>query len=76
MVGPMSSEERSEGALRIKLGSTLIVGLSMGLITLQGDVALWVTGLAFLLGCVVGLGLVWFVFPGTGEIKSIAGRRR
>jgi hypothetical protein len=76
MVGPMSSEDRSEGALRIKLSATFTIGVSMGLITLQGNVPLWVTGLAFLLGCVVGLGLVWFVFPGTGEIKSTAGRRR
>ena len=76
MVGPMSSEERSEGALKIKLGATLIVGLSMGLITLQGDVPLWVTGLVTLLGLVAGAALVWFVFPGTGEVQSTAGRQR
>lgn len=76
MVGPMSSDERSEGALKIKVGATLIVGLSMGLITLQGDVPLWVTGVAVLVGLVVGAALVWFVFPGTGEVKSTAGRRR
>ncbi|MFC7227292.1 hypothetical protein ACFQML_07745 [Salinirubellus salinus] len=76
MVGPMSSEERSEGALKIKLAGTLIVGASMGLITLQGDVPLWVTGVAVLAGLVVGAALVWFVFPGTGEVQSRAGRRR
>ncbi|MFC7314385.1 hypothetical protein N0B31_07750 [Salinirubellus salinus] len=72
----MSSEERSEGALKIKLAGTLIVGASMGLITLQGDVPLWVTGVAVLAGLVVGAALVWFVFPGTGEVQSRAGRRR
>jgi hypothetical protein len=76
MVGPMSSEERSEGALKIKLAATFIVGASMGLITLQGDVPLWVTGVAVLAGLVVGAALVWFVFPGTGEVQSTAGRRR
>ena len=76
MVGPMSSEERSEGALKIKIGATLIVGLSMGLITLQGDVPLWVTGVAVLAGLAIGAALVWFVFPGTGEVQSTAGRRR
>lgn len=76
MVGPMSSEERSEGALKIKIGATLIVGFSMGLITLQGDAPLWVTGVAVLAGLVIGAALVWFVFPGTGEVKSRAGRQR
>jgi hypothetical protein len=69
MVGPMSSEERAEGALRIKLGGTVVVGISAGLITLQGDVPVWVTGLAVLAGLLVGAALVWFVFPGTGEIR-------
>jgi hypothetical protein len=75
MVGPMSTEERSQGALKIKLAATFIVGVSMGLITLQGDVSLWVTGLVTLLGFAVGASLVWFVFPGTGEVQSKAGRR-
>jgi hypothetical protein len=66
MVGPMSNEEREEGALRLKLGATAIIGVSAGLITLQGDVPLWVTGLAVALGLLVGAALVWFVFPGTG----------
>lgn len=70
MVGPMSSEERAKGALRIKLGATALVGLSAGLITLQGDVPLWMTGVAVLAGLVVGAALVWFVFPGTGEVRS------
>jgi hypothetical protein len=65
----MSSEERAEGALRIKLGGTVVVGISAGLITLQGDVPVWVTGLAVLAGLLVGAALVWFVFPGTGEIR-------
>jgi hypothetical protein len=48
----------------------------MGLITLQGDVPLWLTGLVTLAGFAVGAALVWFVFPGTGEVKSTRGRRR
>jgi hypothetical protein len=75
MVGPMSSEERSAGALKIKIGATLIVGLSMGFMTLQGDVPLWMTGAAVLVGLLVGAALVWYVFPGTGEVKSTRGRR-
>jgi uncharacterized membrane protein YccC len=66
----MPSEERAEGALKLKLGGTLVVGLSMGLITLQGEVSLWVTAAAVLVGCLVGAALVWFVFPGTGEVRS------
>jgi hypothetical protein len=74
MVGPMSNEERAEGTFRIKLGATVIIGLSMGLITLQGDVPLWMTGVVVLAGLAVGAALVWFVFPGTGEPTRRAGR--
>ena len=71
MVGPMSSEERSRLALRLKVGFVLLIGLSAGLITLLGDptpleIAL-VTGAGLAFGALV----VRVVFPGTGEVERI-----
>jgi hypothetical protein len=69
MVGPISREEREASTRRIKAAFVLLVGVSGALITLQGDVALWVTAAAFVVASLVGLVLVWYVFPGTGETK-------
>ena len=66
MVGPVSSDDRDRTALRIKVVFSLVIGASAGLITLQGDVPLLVTGLVALLGTVVGALLTWFVVPGSG----------
>jgi hypothetical protein len=70
VVGPVSSEERSDAAFRLKVGFVVLVGLSSGLISLQGDLPLWGTGVAILAGLLLGVLLVWVVFPGTGEISS------
>jgi hypothetical protein len=75
VVGPVSNEERSEAAFRIKIGIVLFVGLSSGLITLQGDVPPWQTGVAVLVGLLTGLLLVYIVFPGDGSVASSRDRR-
>ena len=75
MVGPVSDEERSDAAVRIKAGIVLSVALSAGLITLQGDAPLWQTGVAMLVGLVTGLALVQVVFPGDGGMRSSRQRR-
>lgn len=69
MVGPISSEERSAAALKLKLALTALVAVSAGLIAVQGDASLPFVGLAVVGGAVVGAALVWFVFPGTGETR-------
>lgn len=63
MVGPASREERLSASRRLKFGFVLLVGISSGLITLQGDPTIFVFVLAVLLGLVVGVVLVAFAFP-------------
>jgi hypothetical protein len=75
VVGPVSDEERSDAAFRIKIGIVLFVSLSAGLITLQGGVPLWQTGVAMLVGLLTGLALVYLVFPGDGGVRSSRQRR-
>jgi len=65
MVGPASSEERASVTRKIKLGFTVLIGLSAGLVTLQGDPSPAVIGGAVLGGMVVGWLLIWYTFPDT-----------
>lgn len=76
MVGPISTEERSAAALKLKLVLTGIVAASGGLIAIQGDASLPFVALAVAGGAVVGAALVWFVFPGTGETSRRTGPGR
>jgi membrane associated rhomboid family serine protease len=75
VVGPVSDEERSDATFRIKAGIVLFVGLSAGLITLNGDGPLWLSGLAVVAGLLTGLLLVYIVFPGDGAVRSSRDRR-
>jgi membrane associated rhomboid family serine protease len=75
MVGPVSDEERSDAAFKLKAGIVLFVGLSAGLITLNGDGPLWLSGLAVVAGLLTGLLLVYIVFPGDGAVRSSRDRR-
>jgi sorbitol-specific phosphotransferase system component IIBC len=75
VVGPVSDEERSDAAFKIKVGIVAFVAVSAGLITLQGDGPLWMSGLAVLAGALTGLLLVYIVFPGDGSVRSNRDRR-
>ena len=63
MVGPIRNEDRLAASRRLKLGFVLLVGLSSGLITLQGDPTIFEFALAVLVGLVVGLVLVVVALP-------------
>ena len=63
MVGPTTHEDRRSASRRLKLGFVALVGISGGLITLQGDVSLRLTLLAVLVGLLVGVVIVAFAFP-------------
>ncbi|MFC5972999.1 hypothetical protein ACFPYI_16820 [Halomarina salina] len=69
MVGPISSEERSRLMLQLKAVFVVVIGASAGLITLLGETTLLETALVTGVGLVFGVLIVWFVFPGTGEVK-------
>lgn len=75
MVGPVSTEERSSFALKVKLALTATIGASAGLIATAGDASLPLVAGATLVGLAVGAALVWFVFPGSGETTSSRTRR-
>lgn len=63
MVGPISTEQRESKLRKIKVGTALLVGLSMGLVALQGDASLPVIVGAVAVGAVLGGALAWYVFP-------------
>lgn len=64
MVGPRAEEERRSAYRRFQAGLVIVVGGSAGLIAVNGDAALPVVAAASLGGLVVGVVLVWQVFPG------------
>ena len=70
MVGPsVSDDDRERFLVRLRVGFSLFVGLSMGLIVLQADGDFLALGGAVLLGMLAGAVLAWWVFPdsiGTG----------
>jgi hypothetical protein len=59
----------------MKLGTVLLVGLSSGLISIQGDASLELVGGSVLTGLLVGATLVWYLFPAADAIAP-ADRRR
>lgn len=63
MVGPVSDEERSSFARKVKIGFVLLVGLSGGLITLQANAGVAVFAGATGAGMILGVVLVWIAFP-------------
>ncbi|PSQ65542.1 MAG: hypothetical protein BRD24_06675 [Halobacteriales archaeon SW_9_67_24] len=63
MVGPVSREDRLTASRRIKIGFVVLVGLSAGLITLQGDASLLAFAFATCAGLVAGAIVVWLAFP-------------
>jgi hypothetical protein len=69
MVGPASDDDRQSLSFRLKIFFVVLVGASAGLITSVENTTLLESGLATLAGLVVGVILVWIVFPGNGESR-------
>ena len=69
MAGPISREDRARTMTRLKVGVVLLVGLSGGLITSQGEADWPVVAAAVLSGLVVGAALVWFLFPDLADVS-------
>ena len=70
MVDPISDEERSEFALKVKVAVVLLVGGSAGLVAVANGASLVLAGGAVLAGLAVGVVLVRIVFPGSGGTSS------
>ena len=69
MSGPISQEDREQTMTRLKVGVVLLVGLSGGLITSQGEAAWTVVAAAVAGGLVVGAALVWLLFPDLEDVS-------
>jgi len=74
MTGPVSDEERERTMTRLKVGTVLLVGLSAGLITSQGNASPVVIAAAVLSGLLVGAALVRFLFPSVEQLAPASNR--
>jgi hypothetical protein len=69
MVGPTDDDNRQSLVTQLKIFFVVLVGASAGLITVIEDTTLLESGLAVITGLVVGVILVWIVFPGDGQTR-------
>lgn len=69
MVDPISRSDRAKTLRRLKVGTVLLVGLSAGLISVQGDASLELVAGAVVGGLLLGAALVWYLFP---DLEAIA----
>lgn len=67
MVGPRPEDEHRSAYRRFKAILVVLVGVSAGLIALEGDASLPVVTAAAVAGSVIGVALVWYVFPDRDE---------
>jgi drug/metabolite transporter superfamily protein YnfA len=67
MVGPVSDEERSSFARKLKIALAAVVGLSGALVAIQADAAPGGVVVAAAGGLLVGAVLAWFILPDGSE---------
>lgn len=72
MVDPVSSADRVRTLRWVKLGTILLVGLSAGLISVQGGATMGLIAGSVLAGLLVGGALVWYLFPDADSIAPAA----
>ena len=70
MVSPVSNDERESFTRRLKIGFVVLVGVSSGLITLQGDPGPVVFAGAVVGGTVLGALLTRFAIPDSGGFRD------
>jgi len=75
VVDPVSGGDRERTFRWLKVGTVLLVGLSAGLISVQGGAGPGLVAGAALAGLVVGAALVWYLFPSVEAIAPASGRR-
>lgn len=74
MTGPIPEEDRERTMGRLKIGSVLLVGVSSGLITSQGDASLRVVVAAVVAGLALGVVLVRYLFPSLEGLSPASDR--
>jgi len=71
MVGSsLTDDEKDTANTRLKAGFVLLVAASMGLMALQVDPTPLQLAVVFVVGLVVGVGLLWFVLRNLAEYRS------
>ncbi|RXK46756.1 hypothetical protein [Halorientalis pallida] len=70
MVGPVSNDERASFTRRLKIGFVVLVGISSGLITLQGNPSPVVLAGAVVGGLVLGALLTRFAIPSADGFRD------
>jgi lysozyme family protein len=71
MVGSsLTDDEKDTANTRLKAGFVLLVAASMGLMALQVDPTPLQLAAVFVVGIVVGVGLLWFVLRNLAEYRS------
>ena len=74
MTGPISEEDRERTMGRLKIGSVLLVGVSSGLITSQGDASFRMVVAAVVAGLALGVVLVRYLFPSLEGLSPASDR--
>lgn len=59
----------------MKIATILLVGLSAGLIAIQGEASFEIVLGAVVVGALVGAALVWYLFPDVDAIAPASSRR-
>mgnify|MGYP000473994696 CR=1 FL=1 len=75
MVDPIPNDDRARTLRWVKLGVVLLVGLSAGLIAVQGGASLRAVLAAAAGGLLVGSVLVWYLFPDVDAIAPASNRQ-
>lgn len=69
MVEPISDGDRARTMLWVKAATVFLIAISAGLITTQGDTSLEIVVAAVAAGAVVGVVVVWYLFP---DLEALA----
>lgn len=75
MVDPISNEDRVQTLRWAKIGTVALVGVSAGLISIQGEASPELVVGTVLGGLLVGIALVWYLFPDSDTIAPASRRR-
>lgn len=75
MVDPIPNDDRIRTLRWVKLGAVLLVGLSAGLIAIQGGASRRAVVAAIASGLLVGGVLVWYLFPDADAIAPASSRQ-
>lgn len=76
MVDPIPNDERVRTLRAAKVATVLLIAASAGLITVYGGAPLRGIALACAAGLLVGVALVWYLFPSADAIAPASRRRR